>query len=437
MCTPRQHRLANPATVPQEQSGVNHARNPRWIVVAVAVALVLASAIATVSPAHAQTYQVIHNFTGGQDGANPEAGLSMDRAGNLYGTAYQGGSANRGTVFKFTYKSTGWVLSPLYSFTGEPDGSSPTARVIVGPDGSLYGTTEFGGHYCLVGCGTVFSLKPPVTLCKSIICSWSETILYRFHGDSDGANPGYGDLAFDSQGHIYGTTYFGGNDANGVVYELTSSNGSWTESAIYLFRASTDGQYPYSGVVLDSSGNLYGTTFAAGAHGYGNVFQLTHSGSGWSANSLYAFHDSTDGGKPFGGVIFDDAGNLYGSTSTGGTGSGGTVYELAANTWGYDLLYSLSGSAYLPGSYASLTRDAAGNLYGTTNKDGAYGAGSVFKLTPSGGGWMETDLYDFPGGVEGAVPFGSVLIDASGNLYGTASQGGTSGFGVIWEITPQ
>ena len=388
--------------------------------------------------AQAQTYKVIYNFTGGQDGASPEAGLTMDRAGNLYGTAYEGGGNNRGTVFKLAHKGSGWVFSPLYSFTGREDGGAPIARVVFGPDGSLYGTTEFGGRNCGSGCGTVFNLKPPPAACRTALCAWTLTVLYRFSGFSDGANPGYGDLIFAQAGNIYGTTYFGGNNAQGVVYELTPSNGSWTEKSIYLFSGSSDGAYPYSGVVFDKSGNLYGTTYAAGAHGYGTVFELTPSGSGWTENTLYGFQSATDGGKPFGGLVFDDSGNLYGATSSGGPGSGGTAYELTSSngSWTFDVLYGFASSAYQPGPYGSLTFDVAGNLYGTTTKEGTHSAGSVFKMTPSNGGWTETDLYDFTGSSDGGVPYGSVLLDANGNLYGTASQGGTNGYGVIWEITP-
>ena len=393
--------------------------------------------VISVQSAQAQTYQVIYNFTGGQDGAYPEAGLT-ERGGNLYGTAYQGGSFNRGTVFKLARNGSGWIFSPLYSFTGRADGSAPIARVVFGRDGTIYGTTEFGGRNCGVGCGTVFRLRPPATICRTVLCPWTETVLYQFSGFSDGANPGYGDLTFDQAGNIYGTTFFGGVNAQGVVYELAPSGGGWTESAIHTFSGSSDGENPYSSVVFDQAGNLYGTTFSGGAHGYGTVFQLTRSGSGWAENTLYAFQNSTDGGSPFGGVVFDNAGNLYAATSSGGSGSGGTVYELmpSGGSWTFGVVYSFTGSAYLPGPYASLTMDAAGNLYGTTTKDGAHGAGSVFKLRPSGGGWTETDLYDFTGGSQGAVPYGSVFIDANGNLYGTASQGGTHGYGVIWEITP-
>ncbi|MGA2373610.1 MAG: choice-of-anchor tandem repeat GloVer-containing protein [Candidatus Korobacteraceae bacterium] len=403
---------------------------------ATAIVLVLTGAVA--QSAQAQTYQVLYNFTGGQDGAYPEAGLTMDGGGNLYGTAYQGGSMNRGTVYKLAHRGTGWALSPLYNFTGQGDGGAPIAGVVFGPNGTLYGTTEFAGQDCGEGCGVVFNVRPPTAICKTVICPWTETVIYSFRGDTDGANPGYGDLTFDQAGNIYGTTYFGGTNSQGVVYKLTPSNGKWTESAIHTFSGASDGENPYSSVIFDTSGNLYGTTFAGGAHGYGTVYQLTPNGSNWTENTLYAFQSATNGGKPFGGVVFDTAGNLYGATSSGGSGSGGTAYELMPSngSWTFDLLYSFTGSAYLPGSYGSLTKDSAGNFYGTTVKDGANGVGSVFKLTPSNGGWTLTDLYDFAGGSDGEIPYGSVLIDASGNLYGTASGGGANGYGVIWEITP-
>ncbi len=402
-----------------------------------AMAIIFVLSFILLPSAQAQTYQVIHNFTGGQDGAYPEAGLT-ERGGNLYGTAYQGGGSNRGTVFKLARNGSGWIFSPLYSFTGGTDGSAPIAAVVFGHDGTIYGTTEFGGHNCGVGCGTVFHLRPPLSVCKTVLCAWTETVLYQFSGSSDGANPGYGELTFDQVGNLYGTTFFGGVNSQGVVYELTPSGGGWTERAIHTFSGSSDGENPYSSLVFDAAGDLYGTTFAGGAHGYGTVFQLAPAGSGWTENTLYSLQSAGDGGNPFGGIVFDSAGNLYGATSGGGPGSGGTVYQLmpSGSSWTFGVVYSFTGSAHLPGPYDSLTMDAAGNLYGTTTQDGTHGAGSVFKLTPSGGGWTETDLYDFPGGTQGAVPYGSVLIDASGNLYGTASQGGTHGYGVIWEITP-
>ena len=423
---------------PQSQSFIRQNSLVATAALAMAIGFALVFILVILAqPAQAQNYQVIYNLTGGPDGAYPQAGLT-ERGGNLYGTAYQGGSFNRGTVFKLARHGSGWIFSTLYSFTGHADGSAPIARVVFGRDGTLYGTTEFGGHNCGVGCGTVFHLRPPATFCRTVICPWTETVLYQFGGSSDGANPGYGDLTFDQAGNIYGTTFFGGMNAQGVVYKLTPSGGGWTESAIHTFNGSSDGENPYSSVIFDGLGNLYGTAYSGGAHGYGTTFQLTPSGSGWTESTLYSFQNSSDGGSPFGGVVLDSAGNLYGATSGGGTGSGGTVYKLtpSGGGWTFDVVYGFTGSTYLPGPYDSLTMDGAGNLYGTTRADGAHGAGSVFKLTPSGGGGTETDLYDFTGGSQGGVPYGSVFIDANGNLYGTASQGGTHGYGVIWEITP-
>src|SRR5271166_1949839 len=248
---------------------------------------------------------------------------------------------------------------------------------------------------------------------------------------------------------LYGTTAYGGggsgcggNNGCGTVYKLTPSNGGWTESVLYSFQGGSDGAFPYAGVIFDQAGNLYGTTAYGGGsgcagNGCGTVFQLTSSGSGWVENTLYSFQGGNDGASPFGGLIFDQSGNLYGSTaytSSFGVG-GGTVFELSpsGSNWIHTVLYSFSGGA---GPYDTLTIDA-GNLYGTTNRDGAYGYGSVFKLTHSGGGWTYTSLHDFTAGSDGGYVYGGVILDSSGNLYGTTQYGGSGGdTGVVWEITP-
>lgn len=398
----------------------------------------------------AQTYTVLYNFTGGQDGALPSAGVTMDAAGNIYGTTFQGGLYDFGTVFRLIHKGSAWVFSPLYTFTGGNDGADPDARVVIGPNGSLYGTTAEGGGgncYSGAGCGTVFNLKPPASACKAALCPWAESVLYAFPGGSDGVQP-LSDLVFDQAGNLYGTTSLGGMmQANchniggcGLVYKLTPSNGDWTESVIHSFTGGNDGFTPYSGLVFDQAGNLYGTTRHGGGPGCallgcGTVYQLTPSGSGWTENVIYRFTGGDDGDDPWGGLILDQSGNLYGTTVSGGDGGGGTVYELAPSTGGWTLttLYSFSGS---DGSYASLTMDASGNLYGTTFGDGAYGYGNVFKLTPSNGGWSYTSLHDFTSGSYGYRPRGSVILDANNNIYGTAYEGGIYGYGVVFEITP-
>ncbi len=202
----------------------------------------------------------------------------------------------------------------------------------------------------------------------------------------------------------------------------------------------SDGWYPYSGVTLDAQGNVYGTTWLGGLNNDGTMYQLVHSGSGWTLNTLYAFQNSADGENPLGQVVFDQAGNLYGSTQAGGTGGGGTVFELSPSGggWNFAVLYSLPGNN--DGPIGSVALDAAGNIYGTTYGDGDDGYGNVFKLTRTDGGWSYTSLHDFTGGSDGANPVGGVTLDDTGNMYGTAYQGGPThcpqGCGVVWEITP-
>jgi uncharacterized repeat protein (TIGR03803 family) len=422
----------------------------RSFITSIAISALIAPAAASTQPIQAQTFTILHAFTAGADGAVPYAGLTMDKSGNLYGTAAFGGAADSGTVFKLSHKGSGWVFTPLYSFQGGNDGVSPQARVIFGRDGTLYGTTFYGGGggCSWPGCGTVFNLRPPAHACKAVLCPWTKTMLYQFTGGIDGANPGLGDLIFDEAGNIYGTTIFGGSNDKGTVYELTPSNGGWTASVLYSFggHSLTPSSNPYGGMIFDTTGNLYGTTTHGGIQGpscpvsndrgCGTVFKLTPSSGGWTETDLYDFTGGSDGFLPTGGVIFDQTGNLYGTTPLGGSGGGGTVFMLTPDLnggWTFSLLYSFS-VGY--GSYASLTMDSLGNLYGTTYGDG-LGYGNVFKLTPSSGGWTETDLYDFTGGSrDGGNPYCAVTVDAQGNIYGTASSGGFYGYGVVWEITP-
>jgi uncharacterized repeat protein (TIGR03803 family) len=275
-----------------------------------------------------------------------------------------------------------------------------------------------------------------LNVCTTALCTWNETLLYGFLGSSDGGVPLYGDLIFDHAGNIYGTASRGGS-GNGVVYEMMRSGGGWTEQPIYAFSGSPDGAIPYAGLVFDNAGNLYGTTTQGGT-GSGTVFELSPSGSGWTERVIYSFAGGSDGGYPTGGLISDQSGNLYGSTSNGGTGGGGTVFELTPSgggNWAYNLLYSFTGGTQC-GPWGTLFMDVAGSLYGTTMCDGANNDGSVFKLTNSGSSWTYSSLHDFTGGDDGKDPYGNVAFDTAGNLYGTASSGGEYSVGVVWEITP-
>jgi len=389
----------------------------------------------------AQTFNVLHSFTGGQDGEEPYAGLTMDRAGNLYGTAPYGGNRGSncygscGTVFRLTHIRSGWVFTPLYDFLGGTDGSDPLAVVTIGPDGNVYGTTAMGGGGCTsdYGCGTVFKLTPPATACHSALCPWTETVLYRFADSPVGASNPYWGVVFDQQGSLYGTTIVGGTGGAGTVYELTPSGGGWNAKTLYNFQGGTDGAIPLTNLIIDRSGTLYGTTVYGGSTGNGNVFRLIRSGAGWAEESIYSFLGGANGVSPQGGVVLDSSGNLYGGTVGGGSYGGGVAYELSPTSdggWTYTILSNFRGSIN-----SNLSLDAGGNLYGTTYSGGAYDDGMVFKLSFSNGVWTQTVVHSF-NGYDGALPIGSVLVDANDILYGTATLGGTYGQGVVWEMTP-
>lgn len=401
-------------------------------------------AVLVSAAAQAQTFTVLHNFSG-PDGATPNAGVTIDRAGNLYGTTSMAGNHNClnhegcGTVFKLTHRGSGWTFATLYTFQGGSDGGNPLARVIIGSNGTLYGTTSLSGNNaCISGCGTVFNLRPTPTFCPSISCPWQESQLYQFTGQPlDGDHPYEGDLVFDASGNLYGTTLQGGS-GDGNIWELMPSNGGWMENVLYSFTGiNDDGLAPWSGVIFDEAGNLYGTTSQGGLNNAGTVYELTPSGSGWTENILYIFLNQNDGEHPYGGLISDPSGNLYGTTGTGGgSGAGhGTVFEMTHTNgnWMLSVLYIFTDGN---GPTGSLVMDAAGSLYGMRGRGGVNGFGSVFKLTFSNGSWTYTSLHDFTGGNDGDGPNGTLAFDAAGNLYGTTESGGTNSSGVIFEIMP-
>jgi len=391
---------------------------------------VLAAIFLLIPTAHGQTFSVVHTFTGGGDGAQPFAGLTFDRAGNLYGTTHSGGNNGGGTVFKMTAKGSTWLITPLYEFSPQGrGGANPSSGVIFGPDGSLYGTATTGGS----GFGTVYKLQPPQNACKTTICYWTQTVLYSFAGGTDGNQP-TGNLFFDPAGNIYGTTQAGGTFDYGTVFQLTKSGGNWTESVLYSFASGQDGNGPTDGVIMNSAGNLFGTTPYGGINncqgGCGTVYELTPSGSGWTEQIIYRFQGKPDAQRAYGGLILDSAGNLYGASYEGGENGGGTAYELspAGGSWNYAVIYNLTGSEN--GPYARLAMDSSGNLYGTT-----LTPSTIFELSPASGSWDYTDLHDLSGN-DGDLPRGSVAIDSDGNLYGTTSAGGADQAGTAWKLTP-
>lgn len=419
------------------------------MVQAALAAAILFSMAATL---HGQTYTVIHQFSNAGDGGAPIAGLTPVAPGKFYGSASDGGQAGAGTVFQLQLKNSSWILTPLYPFVyPNEDSIGPNTRVLVGPDGALYGTTYsqgISGCTANLGCGLVYKLRPRLTVCESALCYWNETTIYRFSGNSDGAYP-EGDLIVGQNGEMIGTTFAGGNTGCefgtqsdcGVVFTMNTGG---QESVIYTFSGGAAGSSPASGVIQDATGNLYGTASQGGTSGCsgsgcGVVYELSPNGSGWTQTVLYTFQDGSDGATPLGGLVLDSAANLYGTTSAGGSGGGGTAFELnpSGGGWSFHLLYSFTapGNGSMPGSRASLAIDTSGNLYGTTFYEGAFGKGAIFKLTNSGGSWSYASLHDFTGGTDGALPHSNVVFDSQANMYGTASSGGTVE-GVAWEVTP-
>jgi uncharacterized repeat protein (TIGR03803 family) len=398
--------------------------------------------IATGFMLQAQTFTVLHSFTGGQDGAFPASGITLGGSGTLYGTTEGGGVigqhclAGCGTVFKLTLHNTNWIFSPLYNF---PIAANPRGGITMSPDGIPFGTTTGGDGQS----GTVFSVTPQFSICHSVQCFWNKTTVATFNSNF-GFNPQYTKLTFDAAGNIYGTTYDGPYPGGGAMYKLTRSGGTWTPTLLQSFGLSdTDGRHPYSNVVIDQQGNYYATMTTGGTAGLGAVVEVIPGEGVYTNHVLYSFANDANGYTPWTGLTIDAQGNLYGTTHYGGSGGGGTVFELSPSggQWQFKLLYSFTGSGgALSGK---LTLDASGNLYGTTLLDGLFDLGMVFKLSPSNGSWILTDLHDFTGGSDGAYPTVDVALDGNGNIYGTASGGGNTGgtchgggCGVVWEITP-
>jgi len=389
--------------------------------------------------ARAQTLNVLHTFTGGIDGGTPYSGLTMDAAGNLYGVTNGGGIQNYGVVFKMTATSSGWRFSTLYHFHGGSDGAYPGASPIFGPDGALYGTTGGGGGSanCSGGCGTVYRLTPPLSACKTALCEWSETVIYRA-----AQNYGYGvvgQVVFDGSRDMYGAVAGGGANNGGFVFELSPHGGGWTSQLIYSFDPNDDGcNDPEAGLVFDSAGNLYGTA-NTGCGLSGGVYELSPSANGWTETVVRYFNDLTDGSGSEAPLIADGHGGFYGTTFDLGPNNGGTVFQLTPSDQGWQFSIVWAFNEFDDNGHVLLdpvTLDAAGNLYGTTFECGG-GDGAIFKLSPSSNGWTETVLYRFTGGDDGGVPWSSAIMDAQGNLYGTTSRGGgPQQDGVVWQLTP-
>lgn len=379
--------------------------------------------------AHAAGFKVIYSFQGGSDGAQPGVSLK-DRTGLLYGVTGDGGGtgcggSGCGTVFKLTGDGTETVL---YRFNGGTDGNFPDGNVISDKQGNLYGTTYYGGGTGCDGngCGTVYRLAP----------DGNETVLHAFKGGRDGA------LSLASLVKVgddfYGTTSQGGirncgpYDC-GTVFRI-DKNG--TLGILHRFSGGKDGAYPASSLIADAAGNLYGTTVLGGSSkrcmgsGCGTVFKLAPDGT---ETVLHAFKGGADGSGPTSSLVLDASGNLYGTTAVGGssgcTGYGcGTVYRIGTDGTEH-VLYAFTGYSDGNWPWGNLIIDTAGNLYGTTDVGGG-GAGVVFKLAADG---TESVLHTFTGGDDGDQPNG-LFADSKGRFYGATIYGGTGGQGVVFSL---
>jgi uncharacterized repeat protein (TIGR03803 family) len=382
---------------------------------------VLSALLIAARPAQAQTESVLYNFTGTPDGANPYGGLTLN-GGNFFGTTYAGGLYGFGTVYELVPNgSGGWTESVLYSFCpASPsctDGEYPAFGSVIFDTAGNLYGTTYAGG--ANGNGEVFKLSPSGE-------TWKQTVVYSFGAVPDAANPVNG-LIMDKSGNLYGTAYNGGGGESGAVFELSpNGSGGWTEQVISPINSL------YGGLAMNSAGDLFGTTADT-------VFELQPNGTGgWLLTTLFTFtsaHATTQGEEPNGTVVLDSAGNIYGTTVEGGKNSEGAVYKLTLGTNGKyteKLLYSFGPNGTAP--WAGLVFDTTGNLYGTTKTGGKNGAGVVYELVSDNGAYIERVLQTFAG-ENGAVPYDG-LIYSGGYLYGTTFEGGDDGMGIVFVVNP-
>jgi uncharacterized repeat protein (TIGR03803 family) len=410
---------------------VKHMRYPSLASIIAHSALVLPFAYA--GQAVAQTEQVLHDFVILPFGANPSSGVIEDSAGNLYGTANEGGTYNNGVVFELTpgAKGSGWSQKILHTFSDLEELTSLPGVTLDG-GGNLYGTIPNGGAY---GCGAVYKLSPTAG------GEWTYEIIHSFCASSTDASEPMGSLTFDQKGNLYGTSYAGGTYKQGSVFQLSpSTNGDWVERILYSFGSKqVGGTLPEFEVTIDASGNIFGTTTAGGNEncnyenrpaGCGVVFELTEAGGLWNENILYTFgtnHEEDDYVGPAAGLVLDSAGNLYGSVPY-------ALYELeptAEGPWSFTTLPSPEG--FVSGT---LALDKAGSLYGET-VDGGNGNGSAFELQNTAGGWMLETIYSFPSSDLNLYPSGGLMVDSRGDLFGVAYRSSNEDYnGTVFELIP-
>jgi uncharacterized repeat protein (TIGR03803 family) len=380
-----------------------------------------------------------------------------------------------GVLVTMPLASWAGTLTVVHNFTGGTDGGSPVDGLMMNAKGTLFGTTSAGGAS---GLGAVFRIAGHDT--QKVLHSFlggtdgqtpnggviedasgtlfgtttaggasgagtvysvrgkTEHVLYSFAGGAgDGSDPQAG-LVMDGSGNLYGTTYAGGASGNGTVFELVApkvKTAAWTEKVLYGFGTGTDGAAPVGRVIFDSAGNLYGTTSAGGASGYGTVFQL-QANANWAENILHSFQNADDGYTPYAGLVADASGNFYGAATAGGSNGGGTIFELSPSNGSYSFTIVTSVPGWgVSGTFRDVLVQPNGVIYATTHCDGADSAGSIYELTLSGGIWTYKVLYNFTGGADGLYSISNLVLKG-GKLYGTTIGGGANGYGTVYAFKP-
>ncbi len=407
---------------------------PVFIVVLTLTCLWIGPAPKAIGLIPVQSVNVIYSFAGEEDGEYADTDLEMDSAGNIYGTTVLGGDFGGGTVFCLSPTPNGWMHTVLYSFTGGADGGEPYKGVTLDREGNLYGSAVTGGSgSCEGGCGVVYKLTNSGG-------TWTQSVIHAFTGGDDGSGPG-ARVTVDNSGNVYGMTPTGGAYGLGTIYKIHQiPNRPLTFTVIHAFTGGSDGGSGSAGRMILRKGKLYGAATTGGNYGSGVVFELTPRGVGeWHFRTIYSFQGQPDGSFPYGALLFDRDGNIYGTTYYGGQNGIGAVYELSPRPlgeWEERVLYSFQDGTDGNSPISNLVFDEAGNLYGTTS-EGGFGSGTIFELSPVGSGqWTETIVHPFQGPPDGAFPYNGMVVDRFGNFYGATVHGGDNDDGSIYKFTP-
>jgi len=407
---------------------------PVFLAVSALMCLCLGRAPNATGAIPAEIVNVIYSFAGDADGEYADTDLETDSTGNIYGTTVLGGDFGSGTVFRLSPTTNGSVHTVLYSFTSGTDGGEPYKGVTLDREGNLYGTAVTGGSgSCEGGCGLVYKLTNSGG-------TWTQTVIHAFTGGDDGASPG-ARVTVDESGNVYGMTPTGGAYGLGTIYKIQQvANGTWIFRVIHTFTGGSDGGSGSAGRMVLHNGHLYGAATTGGTYGSGVVFELKSRGVGeWHFRTIYSFQGQPDGSFPYGALLFDHLGNIYGTTYYGGTNDIGAVYELSPGPmgeWEERVLYSFQDGTDGNSPISNLVFDKAGNLYGTTS-EGGLGSGTIFELSPvRRDQWTETVVHLFQGPPDGAFPYNGMVVDRFGNFYGATVHGGDNDDGSIYKFTP-